>query len=83
MIGEDDFLEAAYEDRHHFDEPLDFEAGYDGYTETDECDRHSWVAGMMHVHDEDLESVVEARSARGETVECQHCEAKPQKGVDY
>ena len=37
--------------------------------------RHSWVAGMMHVHDEDLGAVYAARSARGEVIECERCEA--------
>lgn len=35
---------------------------------SEEC-RHSWVAGMMYVHDEDLDAV-----ARMRTVECERCE---------
>jgi hypothetical protein len=34
-----------------------------------EC-RHSWVAGMMNVHDEDLDTVAKVRK-----VECEKCEA--------
>jgi hypothetical protein len=37
---------------------------------------HSWVAGMMRVHDEDLLSVVSARS-----VECEKCELIIYKGA--
>ena len=32
--------------------------------------RHSWVAGIMRVHDEDLDTVASMRR-----VECEHCEA--------
>jgi hypothetical protein len=35
---------------------------------------HSWEAGMMHVHDEDVESTARARRAFGETVECGQCD---------
>jgi hypothetical protein len=34
-----------------------------------EC-RHSWVAGMLYVSDEDLDTVAASR-----TVECEKCEA--------
>lgn len=76
---EDDFLEAAYEDRFHFDEPLGFEAGYDGYSddEDEEC-LHQWEGGMCVVHPEDLAEVVKVRE-----VVCGKCEAKPIEGVDY
>lgn len=36
---------------------------------------HDWVAGMMSVHPEDLETVATARAASGSKVECQACEA--------
>jgi hypothetical protein len=36
---------------------------------TDTTCRHSWVAGMMYVHDEDLATVAAVR-----TVECEHCD---------
>jgi hypothetical protein len=36
--------------------------------------RHSWVAGMMHVSDEDLDEVYAARHPRGETIDCERCE---------
>jgi hypothetical protein len=54
---------------------------FDGYvwsvdwTDEPTTCRHSWVAGMMYVHDEDLDAVYAARSARGETIECERCEA--------
>lgn len=35
---------------------------------------HQWVAGMMYVHEEDLEPVALARQVFGETVECETCE---------
>lgn len=42
-------------------------------TDNDNCPEseygHSWVADMMHVHDEDVVSVAAARE-----VECQYCE---------
>lgn len=41
-----------------------------GGDEDDEECRHSWVAGMMHVHDEDLDAVAAVRQ-----VECEYCEA--------
>jgi hypothetical protein len=38
---------------------------------------------MMHVHAEDLDAVHEARSARGEHIECERCEAvySPEAGA--
>ncbi len=50
----------------------DREVGVPGWSSLwldSEC-RHSWVAGMMHVHDEDLETVAAMRQ-----VECEKCEA--------
>jgi hypothetical protein len=41
--------------------------------ELDPC-AHSWVAGMMYVHEEDLDTVYAARAARGETIECENCD---------
>lgn len=40
----------------------------------DEC-LHSWVGGMIYVHDEDLESVARERAEWGGTVECEKCDA--------
>lgn len=42
--------------------------------EQEEC-QHSWVAGMMYVHDDDVEDCARARAAFGETVECECCDA--------
>lgn len=36
--------------------------------------QHSWVAGMMVVHPEDLDMVARERARHGETVECAKCE---------
>lgn len=36
---------------------------------------HDWVAGMMHVHPEDLEAVHKARSAKGHDIDCESCDA--------
>jgi hypothetical protein len=37
--------------------------------------RHTWVAGIMAVHDEDLDAVYAERAARGETIDCETCDA--------
>jgi hypothetical protein len=39
----------------------------------EEC-RHSWVAGIMYVHDEDLDAVYAARQEFGGTIDCEKCE---------
>ncbi len=45
---------------------------------------HTWVAGMMYVHPEDLGTVMAARRTNGDSpVECEQCEAQPVKGRDY
>lgn len=35
---------------------------------------HAWVAGMMYVHEEDLDSTARERAEWGGTVECEKCE---------
>jgi hypothetical protein len=40
--------------------------------------RHVWVAGMMYVHDEDVESVAAVRP-----VECERCEVPFSPGMQY
>lgn len=35
---------------------------------------HSWEAGMLHVHPEDVASTAAARARFGEAVECSQCE---------
>lgn len=39
------------------------------------CSEHTPIAGMMHVHPEDLDSVTAARSVRGEKVNCNDCDS--------
>jgi hypothetical protein len=39
---------------------------------------HSWVAGMMVVHPEDLYEI-----SRMRTVECQHCDVTVDASADY
>lgn len=40
--------------------------------------RHVWVAGMMYVHDEDVEAVAAIRP-----VECERCEVPFSPGLQY
>lgn len=48
---------------------------FDQTDETPKACRHSWVAGMMYVSDEDVASVAEERAAKGiRPVECETCE---------
>lgn len=38
---------------------------------------HTWVSGMMHVHDEDVHAVAEMRAKAGERLpECEDCGAE-------
>lgn len=39
-----------------------------------QCMSHSAIAGIMHVHDEDLDMVAAERAKRREKVECQNCD---------
>lgn len=43
-------------------------------TEPKDC-RHSYVAGMLYVHDEDLDTIAETRKAKGlSPIECEKCD---------
>lgn len=51
---------------------LDDDEQFTPYCET--RGSHAPVAGMMHVHDEDLETVARMRAKRGEKVQCEDCD---------
>lgn len=39
-----------------------------------QCTSHSPIAGMMHVHEEDLYTIAAERAKHGEKVECADCD---------
>lgn len=42
---------------------------------------HSAIAGMMHVHDDDLDTVADMRRANGDQpIECERCDATYRDG---
>lgn len=43
---------------------------------------HAWVAGMMYVHEEDLEATARDRAEWGGTVECEKCDMIYAPGQD-
>jgi hypothetical protein len=47
--------------------------------------RHSWVAGMMHVHDEDVESVAATRAVTCDKCDCRYVDrnARPFKIIEW